>query len=73
MLIGAWQHTHTDEGSGFEAVMNDHRYVLPSPERMLYCQHVPGATDYADQSANILSSNRSCIGCHASGNTGVLS
>lgn len=35
VLVGAWQHTHTDEGAGFEAVTNDHRYVFPSPDRML--------------------------------------
>lgn len=54
VLVGAWQHTHTDEGSGFEEVTNDHRYVFPSPERMLYCQHVPGATEYADNAANVV-------------------
>lgn len=53
VLVGAWQHTHTDEGSGFEKVANDHRYVFPTPERMLYCQHVPGATEYADNAANV--------------------
>lgn len=53
VLVGAWQHTHTDEGSGFEAVTNDHRYVFPSPDRMLYCQHVPGATDHAENAADV--------------------
>ncbi|MGO3147388.1 MAG: hypothetical protein ACTIJ6_06895 [Leucobacter sp.] len=52
-LIGAWQHTHTDEGAGFEAVTNDHRYIIPSPDRMLYCQHVPGATEYAENAADV--------------------
>lgn len=53
VLVGSWQHTHTDDGSGFEEVTNDHRYVFPSPDRMLYCQHVPGATEYAENAANI--------------------
>lgn len=54
VLIGAWQHTHTDEGSGFEDVVNDHRYVFPAANRMLYCQHVPGATDYAENAADVV-------------------
>lgn len=53
VLVGSWQHTHTDEGSGFEAVTNDHRYVLASPDRMLYCQHVPGATEHAENAADV--------------------
>lgn len=53
VLVGSWQHTHTDEGAGFEEVSNDHRFVFPSPDRMLYCQHVPGATDYAENAANV--------------------
>lgn len=54
LLVGSWQHTHTDEGSGFEEVTNDHRYVFPSPDRMLYCQHVPGATEYAENAADVV-------------------
>ncbi|MGO3758055.1 MAG: hypothetical protein ACTJGQ_04275 [Agrococcus casei] len=53
VLVGEWQHTHTDEGAGFEEVTNDHRYVFPSPDRMLYCQHVPGATDFAENAADV--------------------
>lgn len=53
VLVGSWQHTHTDEGSGFEEVVTDHRYVFPSPDRMLYCQHVPGITEHAENAANI--------------------
>lgn len=53
VLIGSWQHTHTDEGAGFEAVTNDHRFVFSSPDRMLYCQHVPGATDHAENAADV--------------------
>jgi hypothetical protein len=53
VLVGSWQHTHTSEGAGFEEVTNDHRYVFPSPERMLYCQHVPGATDHAENAADV--------------------
>lgn len=54
VLVGSWQHTHTDEGSGFEEVTNDHRFVFPSPDRMLYCQHVPGVTEYAENAANVV-------------------
>lgn len=54
VIVGAWQHTHTDEGSGFEATTNDHRYVFPSPDRMLYCQHVPGATEHEENAADIV-------------------
>lgn len=54
ILVGSWQHTHTDEGSGFQEVTNDHRYVFTSPDRMLYCQHVPGATEYAENGADIV-------------------
>lgn len=54
VLVGAWQHTHTDEGSGFEEVTNDHRYVFPAPERMLYCQHVPGVTEHAENAADVV-------------------
>lgn len=52
-LVGAWQHTHTDEGAGFEPVTNDYRYVFPSSDRLLYCQHVPGVTDFAENSGDI--------------------
>lgn len=54
VLVGAWQHTHTDDGSGFEEVANDHRYVFSSPDRMLYCQHVPGATEHEENAANVV-------------------
>lgn len=54
ILVGSWQHTHTDDGSGFEEVANDHRFVFPSPDRMLYCQHVPGVTDYAENAADVV-------------------
>ncbi|WP_438254574.1 hypothetical protein [Microbacterium sp. A82] len=53
VLVGAWQHTHTDEGSGFEEVPNDHRFVFPASDRLLYCQHVPGATEYAENAADV--------------------
>src|SRR5690554_1681000 len=53
VLVGSWQHTHTSEGAGFEEVTNDHRFVFPSPERMLYCQHVPGAPDHAENAADV--------------------
>ncbi|PRZ41961.1 hypothetical protein CLV47_10789 [Antricoccus suffuscus] len=54
VIVGSWQHTHTDEGNGFVATTNDHRYVFPSPDRMLYCQHVPGATDHDENAADIV-------------------
>lgn len=53
VLIGAWQHTHFDVGGGFEPVEHDIRYVFPSVDRMLYCQHVPGITDHAENAGDI--------------------
>lgn len=53
-IIGAWQHTHIDSGSGYEPVKEaDIRYVFPSAKEMLYCQDVPGVTDQAQQEAKI--------------------
>lgn len=54
-LIGSWQHTHIDSGSGFEALAEttDIRYVFPSTTQLLYCQDVQGATSQAEQSATI--------------------
>lgn len=54
VLVGAWQHTHFDTGSGYEAVTNDIRYVFPSTERILYCQHVPGVTDHAENAVDFV-------------------
>lgn len=28
--------------------------MFPSPDRMLYCQHVPGATEYAENAADVV-------------------
>lgn len=53
VIVGAWQHTHFDAGGGYEPVSNDIRYVFPSTERMLYCQNVPGVTDFAENAAPI--------------------
>ena len=53
VLVGAWQHTHIDDGSGYYAVEKDIRYVFPSTDRILYCQHVPGVTDYAENAGDI--------------------
>lgn len=53
VIVGAWQHTHIDDGNGFEETTNDHRYVFASPDRMLYCQHVPGTTDHAKNTGDI--------------------
>ncbi len=54
-LIGAWQHTHIDTGSGYEAVSptTDIRYVFPSTARLLYCQDVENATSQAENTADI--------------------
>ncbi|NLA64899.1 MAG: hypothetical protein GX862_02990 [Leucobacter sp.] len=54
VIIGAWQHTHFDSGSGFEQLANeDIRYVFPSTDRLLYCQHIPGITEHAENAASI--------------------
>lgn len=53
VIIGAWQHTHIDDGNGFEVVENDLRFVFPEATEMLYCQHVPGITDYAENRGEI--------------------
>lgn len=52
-LIGSWQHTHFDSGSGWEANTNDIRYVFPTDSTLLYCQHVPGITDHAENRAGM--------------------
>lgn len=39
VIVGAWQHTHINDGSGFEPLgESDIRYVFPSSTRLLYCQ-----------------------------------
>lgn len=54
-IIGAWQHTHIDTGSGFEPLSpgTDIRYVFPSATRLLYCQDVTGATNQAENAVDI--------------------
>ena len=54
-LVGAWQHTAIDSGSGFEPLgaTTDIRYVFPSTQRLLYCQDVKGATSQAENAADI--------------------
>lgn len=53
-IVGSWQHTHIDYGSGYEAVeAEDLRFVFPTSDRMLYCQHVPGITDHASNAGDI--------------------
>ena len=54
-IIGSWQHTHINSGSGYEAVKptTDIRYVFPSTTTMLYCQDVTGATDHAERQVNV--------------------
>lgn len=54
IIIGVWQHTHYDSGAGYEPLADkDIRYVFPSLDRMLYCQHVPGITEYAENAGDI--------------------
>lgn len=55
VLIGAWQHTHINSGSGYEAVKptSDIRYVFPSTAKLLYCQDVQGATSQAENAVNM--------------------
>lgn len=54
VLIGSWQHTHYDEGAGYVPLEGkDIRFVFPAEDRLLYCQHVPGITDYAENAADI--------------------
>ena len=55
-LIGAWQHTHTDEGAGYVALKptTDIRFVFPSSTRMLYCQDVKGATTQAENPVDLI-------------------
>lgn len=61
-LVGAWQHTHFDSGSGFESIEGkDIRYIFPSTERMLYCQHVPNVTDFAEQGTDIALEGQSIV------------
>ena len=54
-IIGSWQHTHIDTGSGYEELKptRDIRYVFPSTTRMLYCQDVQGATSQAENAVDI--------------------
>lgn len=54
-LIGAWQHTHINEGSAFEPVGagTDIRYIFPSSSRLLYCQDVAGATHQAENATDL--------------------
>lgn len=54
-ILGSWQHTHIDEGSGFVALKptTDIRFVLSS-DRVLYCQDVEGATNQSENSAPLI-------------------
>ena len=54
-MLGSWQHTHINEGGGFEPVKptTDIRYVLSS-DTFLYCQDVQGATKQAENSAPLI-------------------
>lgn len=52
-IIGAWQHTYFDTGSGREAPGPDIRYIFPTVGGMVYCQDLPGVTDQAENHAEI--------------------
>lgn len=53
VIIGAWQHTHINTGTGFKPNDDvDIRYVFPSSHRLLYCQNVPGATTNAERATD---------------------
>lgn len=62
-IIGSWQHTHIDEGGGFDPVNDptDIRYVFPSATELLYCQNVPGITDEAENEAEITINDREIL------------
>lgn len=53
VLIGSWQHTHFDSGDGMESLDEDIRYVFPAPDQLIYCQHVPGITERAENTTTI--------------------
>ncbi|MDO5735886.1 MAG: hypothetical protein Q4P15_05380 [Propionibacteriaceae bacterium] len=55
VLIGAWQHTHIDSGSGYEPVGSgtDIRFVFPSTTRILYCQDIAGILPEGENAADI--------------------
>lgn len=57
VLIGSWQHTHFDSGAGMESLEEDIRYVFPAPGQLIYCQHVPGITDHAENKATFTLEN----------------
>ena len=48
-IVGAWQHTHVNDGGGMKPVSGDIRYIFPSENEMIYCQDIPGITDKAEQ------------------------
>lgn len=53
VLIGSWQHTHVDSGAGMESLEEDIRYVFPAPDQLIYCQHVAGITDHAENKTTV--------------------
>lgn len=63
VLIGSWQHTHIDSGSGYEPLKptTDIRFVFPSTDRLLYCQDVAGATSQAENAVNISLDGRDLV------------
>lgn len=58
-IIGAWQHTHIDEGAGFYEVDEgtDIRFVFPSATEFLYCQDIAGVLEQEQISATITLEN----------------
>lgn len=58
-IIGAWQHTHIDEGDGFYEVGEgtDIRFVFPSPTEFLYCQDIAGVLEERQIDATVVIEN----------------
>ena len=61
-IIGSWQHTHYDSGEGFKVLDDeDIRYVFSSDTTLLYCQHIAGVTDHAENGADITWDDNSIV------------
>lgn len=55
VVMGSWQHTHSDEGAGDAPLGNeDIRFVFPSAECLLYCHRIPGLTERAEFGADVV-------------------
>lgn len=55
VLVGAWQHTHIDTGSGFKPLKagEDIRYIFPSSSQLMYCQDIKGVLEKQDTTADL--------------------